>query len=351
MMTLDFTLNGKPVIHQTRLALTEVSWLAVGGCEAARITATGAADALWLWATRLLADLDIYAPDTTRIWAGVLWAVTLQTPWGTFDYSLDKLCNRVAVEYSYATDGTVGDRALTDWGEDAASIARYGTIEQLISGDGMTPELADAYRDQYLALYAWPTPLLNPGSRSERVTCEMVAFGHWARLQHQIYSDTATGQLDTAAIAQLIAGDFAWVSDDMTQVTASGITTSRHRSNNYTGQQEMVNLQEAGSTAGRVIAGIDAQKRLYFKPVSDALGYYWRKGEPHNTNLQQLDPWQVQPGAWAEQIDVIAPTLVDVIPPGRFFVERVTLNAAGTGWDVGIEPPDAQTLEKLILGG
>lgn len=347
--TIDITLNDRIVPHQTQLILEELSWAALGGCEAAQIVAQGSADALWLWATRLMADVEVYAPDTELIWSGILWGVTLEMPWGTFDYSLDELCNRVSVQYSYETGGGVGSRNETDWAEDAASIARYGIIERVLSASGTTPVAAEARRDRHLGQYAWPRAAQSPDSRRDVAEARLLCLGHWARLQQRVYTSAATGQEDSAAFALRVAQESApWLSRDETQVEASGITTSQYRDDSRTAQYEVADAARIGSAAGsRVLTGIDARRRLYFIPIISEPGYYWKDGLPHNTMLQRLRPWQVQPGRWAEQIDIVIPSLPDVVEPGTFFIERVTMNEGG----VQVEPTDAQTLERMLMIG
>lgn len=347
--TVEMTLAGRVVVHQTRLVLEEVSWAAIGGCEAAQLTATGSDEALWLWATRLLADVEIYAPDATLIWGGVLWGVTLRMPWGIFDYSLDGVANRVAVQYSYETGGGVGTRQETAWAEDAASISWYGTLTRLLSASGMTPDAADARRDRYLAQYAWPKAAQAPEGRQSPGSVTLTCLGHWARLQFGIYNDATTGIEDTADFAWRVAtGAAPWLNADDSQVDTSGVETSRYRADSRTAQYEIEEAAAIGNAAGeRVLVGVDARKRLTFAAAEDEVRYYWKDGKPHNTMLQPVSPWQVTPGKWAEQVDIVAPKLAGVIAPGKFFIERVTLSGDGAA----VEPTDAQTLESLLLTG
>ena len=350
--TVRFMLDGKALAHQTQIRLDEVSWAAIGGCEAARVFVSGGLNALWMWTTRLMAHVEIYAPDAILVWSGVLWGVTVRTPVGTFDYSMDKVANRVAVQYSYETGGGVGERAETDWAEDADSMVRYGTIEKYLSISGATPDAAEGLRARYLASYAWPQAVSDPNTSVTQAEAEMVLFGHWARTAHLIYGDAEIGQEDTATIAQRIAGQFGFIEDTSSLVQASGLSTTRHRDDSHTGQFELDALAEIGTAAGeRVLVGIDERKRFYFKPADGEVTYYYRDMSVLNLREQAVQPWAVRPGTWLQQLDVVTPVLQDVRPPGRLFVERVTMRRDPDDWNVEIEPLDAQSVESLIVAG
>lgn len=176
---LDPTRVGaKPVV--VKLLAKNISSNVRGGPKVADIDAMGPGVALGALQNWLAQGVEIRNEYSSVVWHGLLNDVRYPADGDELGVSLDDLYNRIKVIYAYvdATGAQVyGD---TDWGEDTASIARYGIKELIYSGGQMEPAAALAQRATLLAQHAKPSKTLS--LQGQYQAASMVTIGWWETL-------------------------------------------------------------------------------------------------------------------------------------------------------------------------
>ena len=122
-------------------------------------------------------------------WWGFVQSVQVQRGRAAIQYTLDGLANRVAVRYRRGGPGG-GDWQQTPWAAEAASQARFGVFERVVSLAEASPEQAAAERDALLARLAWPCERASvaPESTGAGWAVRLQALGWWHSLGRVRYA-------------------------------------------------------------------------------------------------------------------------------------------------------------------
>lgn len=170
-----------------KLVVQRYSAAAIGGSEQAEIEVTGPDELLreihrWLgYYVVILNDND------NKVWFGRVVQTTTRRGSRQFTRSLDEMANRIAVSYSYNDATGNATNAVADWAEDADSQLRYGVKEQLLSIGDATEQLAEAIRDQSLALLSMPVKAVSFGG-SGGSGGALLCRGLWHTTAWRIYN-------------------------------------------------------------------------------------------------------------------------------------------------------------------
>jgi len=150
----DFSI---PIIGNYKADPVYFSWSAFGGAHIAHLKLTGSLRSL-LTTTRLLrSPVTIYTHDTTPIWWGYVKEITIYFGELQLFVSLDRLINRVKVQYSFLSpDNHLADQSETDWAEDLASQTEFGIKELILHRSKIDDDFAVSLRDIILSSSAWP---------------------------------------------------------------------------------------------------------------------------------------------------------------------------------------------------
>ncbi len=187
----DFTLAAR----DSRLVLTPTSlaWAALGGPAGATVEVRGPAGAAWDVLNWLRCPVEIYDEHLELVWTGYVAEASVSAGSLTVGASLDDMANRVAIAYSAAgVRGEGGDRATTDWLDDADSQAEYGVRELLSSlPEAATADQATAARAALLALRRLPAPLVRVSGAGQGEAGTLVCRGWWTTLDWRYYKNTA----------------------------------------------------------------------------------------------------------------------------------------------------------------
>ena len=178
-------------------------WDEYGGPRKASVRVTGPWRALWDLLEWLRFQIVIRTKNDERFWWGYVHQVTVRQGSTEIKANLDAMFNRVKVSYAYIPPGSTeaGDQRDTDWAEDAASIAEYGTKELISSIDGATAAAAEAKRDAILEARKYPQGKFSIGSSGNVVVSAVLDLrGWWDTLGWQYAS--------TPAVAGIDNGDF-----------------------------------------------------------------------------------------------------------------------------------------------
>lgn len=121
----------------------------------AEVFAAGTDKDVWALAEKLGYELIIKNENGTRCWWGKFTRIEMSYDGEMVGLSLDEMSNKISVRYSYdAPGGTVS--GVTEWAEDAQSIAKYGIKELIENADQTTLAEAEYRRDTMLEFKSLP---------------------------------------------------------------------------------------------------------------------------------------------------------------------------------------------------
>jgi len=268
-MNLDVVLYQRNFSEVVRLPelqfqVNRYSHHAVGGPEAASITAYGDENALGELLWRLRTPVEIIDEQLEPVWWGYIASVTVRIGVIEIGVSLDTMANKVACAYSSIAAGsqTPGTRATTTWASDSASIAMYGTKELLVSLSGATAAQANAARDRVLAARKNPVPILrhNPGQSSLSATLD--CRGWWSTLAWRYYTNTGTNSVETTTqISNIITSVGQFITGVYIK-NASGISSSEYRDGDTTAADIIKELMDSGTVNNRRVLASISRDRL-----------------------------------------------------------------------------------------
>ncbi len=170
------------------LQLTPQNWSASdrGGMKQASISASGSGESLAYLLSRLGDRVEIYNDMGDPVWWGTLWDLEITLGNVVVSMSLDDVYNRVAVIYPFRKEDGSEESRTTTWVEDADSIERFGVRELLYGMSVAFSDSAVIARDQILARYAFPAPVISTQSNTD-FGARLTAMGNWYKLDSVYY--------------------------------------------------------------------------------------------------------------------------------------------------------------------
>lgn len=153
-----------------------------GGPSSAEVAVTGPRLALHECLGWLRRPVELSSPEGAPVWWGFITEVRLTLAGLTIGVSLDPMANRIAVAYSDTGADGGAVRGTTSWAEDAASIARYGYKELLISGGELAAAGALARRATELAKRAKPKGAPSLGGSADAPSVQLLCAGWFETL-------------------------------------------------------------------------------------------------------------------------------------------------------------------------
>lgn len=170
-----------------QLIVQRYSAAAIGGSEQAEIEVTGPDEFLREIHRWLGYYVVILNENDNKVWFGRVMQTTTRRGSRQFTRSLDEMANRIAVSYSYNDAGGNAVNATTAWADDADSQLRYGIKEQLLSIGDATAQLAEAIRDQSLALLSMPVKAVSFGGNGQSGG-SLLCRGLWQSTAWRLYN-------------------------------------------------------------------------------------------------------------------------------------------------------------------
>lgn len=167
------------------------------GPTQAEVFASGSKEAIWSLSEKLGFELRIKNANGTICWWGKYTRIEMQYGSRTVGLSLDDMANKIRVRYSHdAPGGTVS--GVTEWAEDARSIAQYGVKTLTENADQTTLAEAEYRRDTMLEFKSLPVGTAAGGGGSSlapgMATARIFAIGWTETLAWQPY-DQPQGRL------------------------------------------------------------------------------------------------------------------------------------------------------------
>lgn len=250
------------------------------------------------------------------IWEGLVNRITYQVANVTFTASLDKLYNRVQVQWNSAS--TV-NTTTADNNTDSQSI--YG-IKQGVVDANLTYNVAlpNALSDQLIVTQAWPRISTAFGSgNAVLMSVEFVGFYH--TLEWEIRADATNAQVNASVIvsnciSNLANGTTFFDNSDTSLITTnSAFTPNRLQRNGLTAWQVLQSVQEAGDAAGTPwVMGITPTefgtntRLFYYQAGNTAIEYTVRLTDGmkiRNLYGGYVSPWTVKPDRSIRLQDVL----------------------------------------------
>lgn len=140
---------------------THYSDKATGGSDTAEIEVTGVLSDLWLLFGLLGYRVILTTDDGTVVWHGLVEEIFVESGILRRGLSLKKMANRLKVAYTVEDiDGNV-ERQTTAWSENALSVSRYGSKEDILSLSDTIATTATQYRDTQLAQRGTPIKIFD----------------------------------------------------------------------------------------------------------------------------------------------------------------------------------------------
>ena len=326
--------------------------LANGGWWSASMSLSGSLIDMEDWFVNgLNRHIEVYNFALIKIWEGFVNQVTLSA--GTLQATrgpLTDIANRASVVYTPILDATTappveGSETTTTVDDNAASQAKYGIFEQVISGgklldDGTTDD-ATELRDTFLEENREPetSEEINLGS-STTASVQIDLLGYVHRLQGWVFQDTtaATAQLDTKIGTVLDADPNGMFSSANSTVATNALLVSGYDDDNrmaWNVIQELVSLGDAA--ANRYTFGIyDNQQAVY--AIAPTTTEYQHRIASAGMDIETYDmgmtvyPWDVLPARWMFLSDFLVgqtQTTDQRLDPRFLFIESVRFTAPG----------------------
>lgn len=377
LVVRDSVLRSNTVIDDnlaTKLSSLNVQWQMYGGHWqlAPTFNVTKSTGEEWL-EDGLGRHIELYAPSAVKIWEGFVNSITLNI--GGLSITRGPMIggveNRNRVIYSTVDTGTdpptMGIRSETVWAENAASIARYGQHERVISVGGATAASAAQISATALAERSEP-----PTSESDNLansvvpSVSIIAMGYIHWLQSYTLDLTTTGLQNASnkLIAVLGADPNGIFSTSYSAIEANAVQVGAYDRDYRIAESVIKAIIALGNAANERTTLIILNGRVAeYKTVSSTPIYQRRIAEAAQRleNYQQggwVEPYNVDPGEIVFYTDLLAGKPVAVTSaiaksdPRYMRIERATytlpmaLNLQGESFS-----QLDQTMKRFGLGG
>lgn len=271
--------------------------------------------------------------------------------------------NRVAVAYqtmSYSTNPPIGgQQAVTAYATNAASVARYGQLEGIISGGSGSATAMEQLRDTFLESNALPGTSQNVNDRQSPPSARISVRGFYDLLTCYFYSEpTGTGAINLSTkLANILAA--APSVTYTTRIATNTLQVPAFSDGQATAEGEISDLVAKGdANDDRYLFGVYAGRTAVYEAAPTDIEYRMAindNGVVVENGAGRVMPWDVRPGRWLMVTGILvgqaetAPTGND---PRMIFIE-----SARYTYPVGLQINGgkfgrlSQRLAKLGLGG
>jgi hypothetical protein len=290
----------------------------------------------------------VYGTSAEIIWEGFVNRVVVGI--GSLSASrgpLFDIANRVSVTYTPIIDISVepivtGSETETPIAENTDSQARYGIIEQVLSGgqllDDGTYDDAEEMRDLYLAEHAWPYTDENINlSTSSRPTVTVECSGYKEWLNVYVHNDYTEGTvtLDNKVKYVLNSDPNSIFSTNQIFIQSNAQLTGRYEDKNrFAGSiiSDVVSLGDGSDN--RWVFSVYEDRLCYYESVPTEVEYYHLLTSTSIMSTEMkapVSPGNFRPGVWVEISDFAPgttnPSGVIRRDPRVLFVEQVTFTS------------------------
>jgi hypothetical protein len=176
------------IAPRSKNEVSMLEWNAIGGPEKAQIDVSG--QDVWEFIERLRCPVKIYNDRHKVIWWGYVDGVTINDSNLQVSVNLTEFANRVRVSYSQVNvAGTIGEKAISAWAEDATSRNEYGKREKSVFLSQGTSEQALNLQRTLLDRWKYPIPGSKLTSSAGELTAKISCVGWWQSLDWVYYEN------------------------------------------------------------------------------------------------------------------------------------------------------------------
>jgi len=179
-----------PFLPAVRLAPERLSWSAFGGPDQSIILAHGQIENLLELTSTLRFPVHIHDHQNTPVWWGFVDEVIIFLEDVQVKVSLVNLYNRVTIQYSFISpDNKLADQLETAPINNPQSQSEFGIKETMIHETDLDENFANALRDTFLSLHAWPFSELSQRSKPGEVYAQLHCSGWFKTLAWRNYKN------------------------------------------------------------------------------------------------------------------------------------------------------------------
>jgi len=253
-------------------------------------------------------------------WEGRISELTLTIDGAQYTRSLDpeNWHNKVAVRYP---------PTITDWGEDADSIALYGESWYVDSvGGAYTSTAAEARRDRRIAQYGFPhsratgtmTGTKDPGIRVD-VICAGYAFTINQRFRT---TDTAAAAISTQVGVLIGESEFVTAGSVDTNSMSVPISVEEVPERLWDLIEELIGMGDA--SGNEWVGGVYAGRLFNYKAASTSATYFWKNQKLYDASGLPVLPPHIKADSVAELGNVPRGRAVPGgAKPSRIYIDQV----------------------------
>lgn len=229
------------------------------------------------------------------IWSGIVDEIDYW--FGGWGQRMNLLNVRNRIKTVYVDDA--GASQETVWVEDAASVAKFGRIEEILELDQSDDVKATAEAESLLAARAWPTPEplgINKGS-DDKLTVRASGYVFTANYRFVSVGD-GTAQAIGDYVRDIVEADMPFLTPG--RIEANAIETFSGTVVPTRAYEEVRNLllQRADPAEPPYTLYVDPNRRFNYYQISSAPSYFWENRLLTDRIGGQgvADPWLVVPG-------------------------------------------------------
>lgn len=291
--------------------------------------------------------VEVYAPSG-RVWEGFVNQITVTNGATTLKSGpLSDISNHIRVDYTtrrWDTNPPIGgDPASTSYASNAASLARWGTFEEIIAGGEGVAATMEAMRDSKLNELAWPKvshDFASGGSGQGVVSLECLGYYHL--LDRYLFDENMadTGEVNASTkLADVLNADpddlFTSVNATIETNTLQVPSVDDGSRTGLTVAQELVGLGFSTGRRALFQVGNNRYVRYYSLTLDNEAKYVYNMYDQYPTlSLRDgtpVAPWDIEVGEWIELESLSAKPIDEDLPrqsdPRFIFIESVNFSA------------------------
>lgn len=365
--------RGTGGVPSTTLPIADLGWRASSyehsisdrfGFESCRIPFVCSSDEATDWLQNgLLRSLVVSGPDAETVWEGFLETITVRMGQKAASVSLATMGNRVRALFTNSYTGVQGSSAILS---DTTSQAVYGIKDRAQTLSQTNQVVANNLAARMLASYAFPrsaeattaaTGSLGGVEIELQFTGWYKAAFDWLFASRNSSVFTDTGTQVSGYIVPTVAASNAYLSSDVSNIAASGITDTEYIAPNTYYRKKLENLLDQGNSSNQQLAWGVYEGRVFRVAV-------WAGATPTTITYQEdagsgqiLDtygnvvaPWNVRPNAMSQIAQLLdsGPPSGAVDAAGRKYVGRVTCQVSSDSAGCTLEPSGVTGLDAFL---
>lgn len=281
------------------------------------------------------------------VWEGLIWSMDLTQKGVMRRISLDQTRNSIQCIYTDVSDDT---RKETSFYENAASIARYGKIQEIVYLDKTTTGAAEAYAQTVLAENQIPIPFIvavKQPKAEETTTLRVSAVGYAYTLNYQYLALADTTVTITAAINSALSAHSEFVTAGFVETNAVQVQPPATETRVW---DWLLELAEIGDGAAPHTLQVLSDQRLFYKILSSQPTLRW-----DGKRLTKWSGYSLAAGKWSARPGILRDLTWDNIPlPDVYFLENQRDNfvsevTASTEYNIPLLKADDQPDADMIV--